>query len=187
VPGDKHAGCYRGKVIDNADPEDLLRLRVQVPQLLGNAVTDWAWPSIPEAVGVTTPAVGDPVWVMFEAGDIERPVWIGVWRTFRPSGVDPNINFGGVVAETTFGLAPSNGNATTLARSDHTHGSPTDPVPAHEAAGNPHPQYATDADLAGYVTDAEMTDHVNSEDPHPNIVTGGGGADETLIWMIVSP
>jgi hypothetical protein len=189
--GEKLSGCYRGKVIDNADPEDLMRLRVQVPQLLGQAVTDWAWPSIPEAVGVIAPSVGDPVWVMFEAGNIERPVWIGVWRTHRPAGADINVNFGGVVAETTFGLAPSNGNTTTLARSDHTHGSPTNPVPAHVADPDPHPQYLTAPEGVHthdeYATDADLTVHINSEDPHPNAVMGGGGADETLIWMIVNP
>lgn len=26
-----------------------------------------------------TPAKGEPVWVMFEAGDARRPVWMGTW------------------------------------------------------------------------------------------------------------
>jgi hypothetical protein len=36
-------GIYRGIVVDNNDPENKNRLRVQVPQLLGDAVTGWAW------------------------------------------------------------------------------------------------------------------------------------------------
>lgn len=191
MPGDRLPGFYRGRVLDTDDPEGLLRIRVQIPALLGEVPTDWAWPAIPVAVGVQAPAPGDPVWVTFEGGDIERPVWVGVWRTFRPAGADPDINFGGVVAETVFGLAPSNGNAYTLARSDHTHGSPTNPVPAHLADPDPHPQYLTPAEAAHtheeYATDADLNIHILSEDPHPNLVTGGGGADETLIWMTVSP
>jgi hypothetical protein len=33
------------------------------------------------ALEKTTPAVGDSVWVMFEAGDVNVPVWMGVWKT----------------------------------------------------------------------------------------------------------
>jgi hypothetical protein len=118
-------GVYRGVVIDNVDPEGLSRLRVQVPQLLGTVPTDWAWPSLPIAVGVSVPAVNDPVWVMFEAGDINRPVWVGIWLNYRPTGAQPNPTFGAVVSATTYGLTPSNGSAQTLARSDHQHGTPS--------------------------------------------------------------
>lgn len=31
---------------------------------------------------IRTPKVGDPVWVMFEAGDARRPVWLGTWKGF---------------------------------------------------------------------------------------------------------
>lgn len=37
-------GIYRGVVIDNKDPENKNRVRLKVPQILGNAVTGWAWP-----------------------------------------------------------------------------------------------------------------------------------------------
>ena len=39
----KHYGHYRGVVIDNNDPEKLGRVRLQVPQVSGLNVTDWAW------------------------------------------------------------------------------------------------------------------------------------------------
>ena len=54
-----------------------------------------------------------------------------------------------VVSETAFGQASAVGVSTDYARADHTHGSPTDPIPAHLAAPDPHPQYALDSDLAG--------------------------------------
>lgn len=27
------------------------------------------------------PAIGEPTWVMFESGDVNKPVWMGVWKT----------------------------------------------------------------------------------------------------------
>lgn len=115
---------YRGLVTDVADPEGLLRVKAQVPQLYGPNESDWMWPSIPIAMGVQVPDVGDPVWVMLEGDDRERPVWIGTWRTRPQGGLDPDLIFGGVVGETTYGLVPNNGLAYTVSRSDHTHGSP---------------------------------------------------------------
>lgn len=50
-------------------------------------------------------------------------------------------------------------------------------IAAHEAKANPHPVYATDADLAGhiaaanphpqYATDADLAGHIDATDPHP--------------------
>lgn len=53
-----------------------------------------------------------------------------------------------VVTETAFGQSSAVGVATTAARGDHTHGTPTNPITAHEAAANPHPDYTTTAELA---------------------------------------
>ena len=39
-------GIYRGVVVDNADPLGRGRLKVIVPQISGEAVTDWAWPVV---------------------------------------------------------------------------------------------------------------------------------------------
>lgn len=153
---------YRGIVTDTNDPEGLMRIKARVPQVYGEAESDWMWPSIPVAFGVQAPSVSNPVWVMFEGDDKARPVWVGVWRTSGQGGLSPDFNFGGVVSETTYGLASSNGSAQTVSRSDHTHGSPPNLMPGHEAAGNPHPQYATDVDLA---------DHVSHVNPHPNYST----------------
>ena len=39
-------GIYRGIVVDTNDPENLNRIKMQIPQILGQAVTSWAWPIV---------------------------------------------------------------------------------------------------------------------------------------------
>jgi len=86
-------GVYRGVVADSNDPDNLGKLKLQVPQILGSAVTSWAWPVIPAELsfvnptttqGITDSAItidslepGSGVWVMFEGGDPNFPLWIG--------------------------------------------------------------------------------------------------------------
>lgn len=75
-----YGGVYRGLVTNTADPEALGRLKAQVPQLLGQEETDWAWPSQPNIGGVVPLIPGDPVWIIFEGGNTHHPVWLGTWR-----------------------------------------------------------------------------------------------------------
>ena len=42
--GNEYHGIYRGEIVDNNDPKKLGRLKVKVTQVLGENVTDWAWP-----------------------------------------------------------------------------------------------------------------------------------------------
>jgi hypothetical protein len=68
-------GVYRGQVVDNNDPQSLLRLKVRVPEVL-NTQEAWALPCIPVGTSVV-PVIGTGVWIMFERGDPAHPVWIG--------------------------------------------------------------------------------------------------------------
>jgi uncharacterized protein involved in type VI secretion and phage assembly len=83
-------GKYRGLVVDNADPAHLGRLRVRIPSLLGpDVVTGWATPCVPfggsAAQGLLfIPDAGAGVWVEFEEGDLEFPVWVGTYWS-KPS------------------------------------------------------------------------------------------------------
>lgn len=71
-------GFYRAVVIDNNDPNNLRRLKVQV-QTTGPEVTDWIWPVTPSSVQTEPPAIGQGVWVSYIGGDPEYPVWMGAF------------------------------------------------------------------------------------------------------------
>jgi len=79
-------GKYRGKVQDNKDALKLGRLKVQVASVLGEDHDSWAMPSVPYAgkgVGFfVLPPVGANIWVEFEGGDPDHPIWSGCfWGT----------------------------------------------------------------------------------------------------------
>lgn len=77
----KYYGKYRGLVINNIDPEQIGRVLVQVPDVLGETPSSWAMPCVP-AAGIQAgcfivPPIGSQVWVEFEQGDPDYPIWTG--------------------------------------------------------------------------------------------------------------
>ena len=72
---------YRGKVKINKDPMQLGRIQVSVPSVLGEGTQSWAMPCVPYAgsgVGFfAIPPVGANVWVEFEGGNLDYPIWSG--------------------------------------------------------------------------------------------------------------
>ena len=76
-------GKYRGTVVDTRDPEGLARLVAIVPDVLGTVPTAWAMAAVPFAghgAGfVALPPVGAGVWIEFEQGDPDAPIWSGCW------------------------------------------------------------------------------------------------------------
>jgi uncharacterized protein involved in type VI secretion and phage assembly len=84
----QHYGKYRGVVVDNADPEQLGRLKVRVPSVLRDATTSWASPCAPygglaEQGLFLIPDVGAEVWVEFEEGNLDLPIWVGTFWSKR--------------------------------------------------------------------------------------------------------
>jgi hypothetical protein len=81
--GPKYYGIYRGTVINNVDPLFLGRIMATVPDAGGIIPSTWATPCVPLAgkqMGTfMVPQIGAGVWIQFEAGDPDRPVWTGGW------------------------------------------------------------------------------------------------------------
>jgi hypothetical protein len=74
-------GKYRGLVVNNADPENMGRIQVQVPAIGEGAMSGWALPCVPvklpKELGSALPAIGAGVWIEFEGGDVNSPIWSG--------------------------------------------------------------------------------------------------------------
>jgi len=86
----RYYGKYRGYVEDNADPEKLGRLKVKVPGLLGDDVLVWATPCVPYGGNpdqgfLFIPEKKAGVWIEFEQGDIDFPIWVGTFWS-NPDG-----------------------------------------------------------------------------------------------------
>jgi uncharacterized protein involved in type VI secretion and phage assembly len=79
-------GKYRATVINNVDPMQIGRIQVMVPDVAGFVPGTWAMPCVPVA-GINTgfftvPMIGAGVWVEFERGDADYPIWVGgYWGT----------------------------------------------------------------------------------------------------------
>jgi uncharacterized protein involved in type VI secretion and phage assembly len=74
-------GKYRGIVTVNVDPLQIGRIQAMVPDAAGFVPNTWAMPCLPMAgvnSGVfTAPMIGSGVWIEFERGDPDYPVWVG--------------------------------------------------------------------------------------------------------------
>ena len=77
----QYFGKYRGQVANNIDPMLMGRVQVSVAAVLGDGRMSWAMPCAPYAgsgVGFfCVPPVGANVWVEFEAGDPDYPIYSG--------------------------------------------------------------------------------------------------------------
>lgn len=77
----EYFGKYRGTVANNIDPMQQGRIQISVPSVLGSGQLSWAMPCVPYAgpgVGLfLIPPNGANIWVEFEAGDPDYPIWSG--------------------------------------------------------------------------------------------------------------
>ncbi len=80
---EKYYGKYRGVVINNLDPMQTGRIQVQVPDVSNLVPTSWAMPCFPftgKQMGLfALPQIGSGVWVEFEQGNPDYPIWSGCW------------------------------------------------------------------------------------------------------------
>lgn len=76
-------GKYRGTVVNNVDPMQMGRIQVIVPDVSNISISSWAMPCVPisgmQSGVFALPGVGAGVWVEFEQGDPDYPIWVGGW------------------------------------------------------------------------------------------------------------
>ena len=109
--GSKYWGKYRGTVVNNIDPEQRGRIQAIVPAVTGLIPSTWAMPCVPfagKAEGFfVVPQLGAGVWVEYEDGDPDKPIWVGgFWglaaevpvQALAPPPIPPGQN---VVIQTT--------------------------------------------------------------------------------------
>ncbi len=125
MPQTHYYGKYRGTVANNVDPLGQGRIQVQAPSVLGAGRMSWAMPCVPFAgnqVGFhCIPPIGANVWVEFESGNPDYPIWSGCFwgagecpalptdgpfvKTLKTNlaeiTIDERPGIGGVVIETT--------------------------------------------------------------------------------------
>jgi hypothetical protein len=79
--GQTFYGKYRGMVANNLDPEQRGRIQAIVPAVSNVVPTSWAMPCVPMAGkqqgAFMVPQVGAGVWIEFEGGDPDKPIWVG--------------------------------------------------------------------------------------------------------------
>jgi hypothetical protein len=74
--GEALCGVYRGVVTGTVDPLESMRLQVTVPDL--GIEAQFAEACLPAlSTEVSLPAIGAGVWIAFERGDRNFPVWLG--------------------------------------------------------------------------------------------------------------
>jgi uncharacterized protein involved in type VI secretion and phage assembly len=73
----RYYGKYRGTVVENIDPQQIGRIMATVPDVLGLTPSTWAMPCVPTSGVFVVPAIGSAVWVEFEQGDPDYPIWTG--------------------------------------------------------------------------------------------------------------
>ena len=97
----RYYSCYRGYVADRDDPDNLNRLRLIIPTVSSTNVYDyWAWPKslfsgVENGKGYgaqIVPQKGDLVWVEFEGGHPNKPIWsLGYRGTGELPDTEPDV------------------------------------------------------------------------------------------------
>jgi uncharacterized protein involved in type VI secretion and phage assembly len=85
-------GKYRGVVTVNVDPQRLGRIKAQVPDVFGDRDSAWAVACVPCGAGqIAVPEIGARVWIEFERGDLDYPIWTGCWWSDAADAFPPRV------------------------------------------------------------------------------------------------
>ena len=109
-------GKYRGTVVNNVDPLQTGRVQINCPSVLGSGTLSWAMPNVPlsgmQSGIYCVPIVGAKVWVEFEGGDPDYPIYSGgFWGT---ASEVPSLALAGLPASPSIVLQTSGQNSISI-------------------------------------------------------------------------
>jgi len=92
----KFIGTYRGFVSRIDDPDKQFRIKARIPEVFGSVESNWALPCFPGgAKDPRLPEIGQMIWVEFEKGDPNFPIWKGgVPSSYQGASPLPNETLG---------------------------------------------------------------------------------------------
>jgi uncharacterized protein involved in type VI secretion and phage assembly len=115
--GPRFYGKYRATVLNSLDPQLQGRIQVQLADRYGLFPSTWAMPAFAFAGKgngiVALPQVGSAVWIEFEAGDPDYPVWSGAFWP-DPAGFPPLALAGATPVTPNIHVQTSTGTSVTL-------------------------------------------------------------------------
>jgi hypothetical protein len=112
-------GFYRGVVAENQDPRGEFRLKLKIPQVLHDQISDWAWSVHQPGVARSIPKIGTGVWVTFEGGDPSYPIWTGTFNTANTGDFSTtSLNYASFQSTQTQAISSSLPTALTLNQVD---------------------------------------------------------------------
>ena len=95
-------GKYRGLVTNIKDPNSMGRIKFSCPEVFGSADVEsaWALPCVTCAYDnggdIALPKIGETVWVEFEQGNANKPIWVGnFWSKEKSPFKSTSTKYGG--------------------------------------------------------------------------------------------
>lgn len=89
-PKQQWHGIYIASCVQNNDPLGLGRIKMFIPQVLGNAVSNWARPLGYHPTDIPVP--GTMVHAYFAGGDVNQPIWVRIDLTTELNNMQNQIN-----------------------------------------------------------------------------------------------
>lgn len=105
-------GKYKAFVTDTNDPKGMGRIRVSCPSINMGYVSGWCEPCFPCEYDFYVPPVGACVWIEFQQGRLDKPLWLGGWYSENAAPADRNvriIQYGGATIMLKSGVVYLNG------------------------------------------------------------------------------
>lgn len=91
MANNKYYGMYRAIVADVVDPEERGRIRVVCPSVTGEYKSNWCVPCFfgakDNAGDFYLPPIGETIWIGFEEGDKDKPIYFGNWWSPKKSPI----------------------------------------------------------------------------------------------------